>query len=63
MITFQAIPRGVENEGALRPAGLPFFRAADFVKYGIGAVAAGFAGSQTLARMIRMVFDRRVAHV
>jgi hypothetical protein len=63
MITFQAIPRGVENEGTLRPPRFAFFRAADFVKYGFGAMAAGIAGPQTLARMIRMVFDQRVAHV
>jgi hypothetical protein len=54
MITFQAIPLGIENEGALRPPPFAFFRAADFVKYGIGAMAAGIAGFPTIARMIRV---------
>jgi hypothetical protein len=54
MITFQAIPLGIENEGALRPPGLAFFRAADLVKYGIGTLAAGIAGSLAIAPMSRV---------
>jgi hypothetical protein len=54
MTTFQAIPLGIENEGALRPPGGAFFLAADPVKYGIGAMAAGIAGPVTIARMIRV---------
>lgn len=54
MTTFQAIPLGIENEGALRPPGGAFFRVADPVKYGIGALAAGVAGRLPIARMIRV---------
>jgi hypothetical protein len=54
MTTFQANPLGFENEGALRPPGRAFFRLGDFVKYGIGATAAGIAGCFTIARWTRV---------
>ncbi len=63
MTTFQANPLGIENEGALRPPGRAFFRVADFVKYGIGAMFAGIVGRLSIARMIRVVSDRRVHDV
>jgi len=54
MTTFQTILLGAENEGALRPLGFAFFRVADLVKYGIGAMAAGIAGRFTIARWTRV---------
>jgi hypothetical protein len=54
MTTFQAISLVIENGGALRPPGSAFFRVADPVKYGIGAMAAGVACPLTIARMTRV---------
>jgi undecaprenyl-diphosphatase len=50
----------VENYGAFRRYGAVFFQTPDFVKYCVGAVAAGIVGYLTIAWMIRVVSDRRV---
>jgi undecaprenyl-diphosphatase len=50
----------VENLSAFRRLGGAFFESPDFVKYCVGAAAAGAVGYVTIGWMIRLVSGRRV---